>query len=203
MIITLTRGQAADKYGPEFVRMLMRGKKEIQIGPQQRILLEKWKLIRKLKFAPFAYEYVYVVSNGDREFKVGVTYAPRNRLTSLKTGTTADLKIVGLFVVGGQQGRNLERGIHAEYKRRGRHVRGEWFSGKAEDEIASIADFAKANYSHGLVSLSQAWGGCEPLVDLYVAAHVNTPHAVDVKKCRSEFLWIVEQAEKGALTVLS
>lgn len=203
MIVTLNRDQAYEKYGPEFVRMLMRGKKEIQIGPQQRILLEKWKLIRKLKFAPFAYEYVYVISNGANEFKVGLTRSPRQRLSGLQTGTVETLNIVGLFVVGGQQGRNLERGIHAEYKRRGKHVRGEWFSGKAEGEISEIADFAKARYPDGIVSLSSAWEGCEPLVNLYMAAHVNTPQAVDVIKCRADFMWIVDQAATGALTVLS
>lgn len=203
MTVTLNRNQAVERYGPDFVRFLMRGQDKITIGPKQLILLEKWKLIRKMKFAPFAYEYVYVVGSGKAEFKVGLTRAPRDRLSALRTGTTDDLKIVGLFVVGGQQGRNLERAIHAEYKRKGRHVRGEWFSGDPDREIATISDYAKTYYPAGVISLSAAWSGCEPLVDLYLAAHKGSPDAIDVHKCRSDFLWVVDQAEKGLLTVLS
>lgn len=108
-----------------------------------------------------------------------------------------------MFVVGGQNGRNLERGLQAEYKRRGQHITGEWFKGDAVRELPSIADFANVYYGRHTVSLSEAWEGCEPLVDLYVAAHGNSPEAVDVKKCRAEFMWILDQAEKGLLTILS
>jgi len=203
-IMTLSREQAHEKYGEAFVRFLMKGKQEIQIGPKQRILLEKWKLIRKKQFAPYAYEYVYIVADETSgAFKIGMTRAPRSRLSALRNGSTNDLRIVGLIVVGGQDGRNLERFILSEYKRKGRHVRGEWFSGDATKEMPIIRDLALTYYGSSVVSLSDAYEGCEPLVDLYIAANGNSPATIDMIKCRADFLWVVERADKNHLTVLS
>jgi hypothetical protein len=201
---TLNREQAHLAYGPEFVQFMMKGKSEIELNAAQRVLLEKWKLIKKLKFAPFAYEYVYIVADDTAgQFKIGMTRSPKSRLSALQTGSTNNLRIVGLVIIGGQNGRNLERSLHAEYKRRQAHVKGEWFTGDPIKELPFIRDFATLNYRGSVTSLSDAWDGCEPLVALYSAAHRDTANAVDMAKCRADFMWVLGQAEKGVLTVLS
>lgn len=197
---TLTRDQAAMNFGEDFVRIMMRGKREIELTPTQLILVEKWKMIREMKFQPFAYEYVYVVDNGRGNFKIGLTRKPRVRLSSLNTGSVDDLTLYGLFVVGNQEGRNVERGIQAELKRRDIHAKNEWFHGRAAQWWPAIADFTKARYGRHLVTLADAWEGCEPLVPLYVACHKGTERAIDVVDCRKEFLWVVDRAAEG-LTV--
>ena len=123
---TLNREQAHLAYGPEFVKFMMKGKSEIELNAAQRVLLEKWKLIKKLKFAPFAYEYVYIVAD-DRagQFKIGMTRSPKSRLSALQTGSTNNLRIVGLVVVGGQNGRNLERSRSAGAEERQPHQQGD------------------------------------------------------------------------------
>lgn len=201
--ITLTKDQALGRYGDDFVRFMMRGKKEITIGPKQQALLEKWKMMKELRFAPFAYEYVYIVANGDAEFKIGFTVAPQKRLGQLKSASTNDLRIVGIIVTGWQHGRNIERALISEYKRRGLHIRGEWFKGDADAEIPSIRDFVVSRYANNITTLKEAYDGCEPLVDLYVAANKNQRAAVDVLEYRRGFMWLVGQVESGDLTVLS
>lgn len=197
---TISRDQAALHFGEDFVRIMMRGKAELVMTPSQLILAEKWKLIKDQKFTPFAYEYVYLIENGRGHFKVGLTRIPRSRLSSLGTGSVDKLKLVGIFVVSGQEGRNVERGIHAELKRKGIHEKGEWFNGDAMDWWPHIAEFAKSRYRNFITSLSQAWDGCEPMVGLYLKMTEKTTFGKDVLDYRREFLWVIDQAEKG-LTV--
>lgn len=197
---TISRDQAALDFGEEFVRIMMRGKTELVMTADQLILAEKWKMIRDQKFTPFAYEYVYLVENDLGHFKVGLTREPRKRLSALGTGTVDALSLRALFVIGNQEGRNVERGIQAELKRRGIHEKGEWFNGSVQDWWPHISEFARLRYGNCITSLSQAWDGCEPMVGLYLKVTEKTTFGKDVLDYRREFMWIVEQAEKG-LTV--
>lgn len=197
----LTRDQAAHQFGEDFVQMMMRGKREIEITPHQRIMIEKWKLIREMKFTPFAYEYVYMVHNGREHFKIGLTRHPKSRLAALSGSTADETHLHGLIVVSGMYGRNVERGIQAELTRRGIHHRAEWFKGKPDAWWPVVDEFARARYGKWLTTLSDAWEGCEPMVSIYKAAMKAVPHASDVMELRRDFMWVVDQAEAG-LTVV-
>lgn len=196
----ISRDQAALHFGEEFVRIMMRGKSEILMTADQLILAEKWKMIRDQKFTPFAYEYVYLVENDRGHFKVGLTREPRKRLSALGTGSVDALTLRAMFVIGNQAGRNVERGIQSELKRQGIHEKGEWFRGSVQELWPQISEFARLRYGNCITSLSQAWDGCEPMVGLYLKVTEKSAVKHDVMGYRREFMWIVDQAEKG-LTV--
>lgn len=200
--VVLSREDAQQRYGEEFVAWIMRGKDSIALTPEKQVLIEKWKMMREQKLMPFAYEYIYLISNGRGDFKVGVTRSPKTRVSTLKTGTSDDLTLLGLFIVGGQAARNIERAIHTALKSEGAHVSGEWFRGDTPKRIAWIVDFAESRYGKHLVSLSEAYEGCEPIWRLYAAANWMTQEADMCEKARKDFLWVKSQAENG-LTILS
>lgn len=201
---TLGREQARAKYGDDFVERMMRGKNrdQITVNAKQLVLLEQWRLMREKKLMPFAYEYVYFLANERGEFKIGYTREPKTRMSSFMTGTTENLRLAGLILIGGQVGRNVERALHTEWKSRGAHVSREWFKGDVDVEKVRAAEYARMRYGKHLVPLAAARDGCEPIWQIYVAANKHCREADDCVKARNQFMWVVDQVESG-LTILS
>ena len=182
------------KYGPEFVRMLMRGKDEITITENEDIAIKKWEMLKARHFVPFAYDYVYIFVADTGMCKVGVTNGVRARLGTIRSASPVAIEFHNALLFGGNDGRNAERSIHTGLRKMGIHEKGEWYNGPPERIWEWMKEHASTNYPRSLTPPGDALMGCEPLFDLYMAVHANNPDECKwVRERRSNFLWFINK----------
>lgn len=198
----ITKEQAEREYGENFVEIMMKGKNTLEVTSAQRVQLEKYKLMQRLKFIPFNYEYVYLISSDSGAFKIGVTSMPSNRLSSIQTGSPDNLNLEALAIIGGGYGRNVERAMQTHLRSMERHIRGEWFKAFTEKDVRLFCDFIGNRYASYVLSMSEAFEGCAPLLPLFRAIHRNTSWMETADKYEAQFMWVINKAEEG-LTIAS
>lgn len=82
------------------------------------------------------FKYIYVVTDGRGNIKIGISNNPNKRLSTLQTASPVQLKIYATVRVECSQIHAYERAIHRRLGRN-RHI-GEWFTMRASE--------AEANY---------------------------------------------------------
>lgn len=202
MTIVVNRSMAEDRYGEGFLFSVMGARKRVALTERQHVILERAKLMKVRHFVPFAYSYVYFIQNDRNKFKVGHTISPSSRVSALKTGTTDNLEMVAVIIVGNDQARNVERAIHTILKGRGGHVRGEWFEGDALSAYKAISEEIRHKYSRCIINPEDGFLGCEPVYQLYVSANTGFHPLPVLKKFRSEYINVLKARNLG-LTVMS
>ena len=197
---TLNRDQAHMKYGPAFVRMIMRGKREITITEKEDIAIKKWEMLKANHFVPFAYNYVYLFVADTGLCKVGVTNGVRERIASIRSASPVAIEFHNALLFAGDDGRNAERSIHTGLRKQGLHKKGEWYKGPPERIWEWMKEHSGVKYPYSLTSPRDALIGCEPLFDLYLAVHAEDQVQCKwVKGRRSNFLWFMNKIADGAI----
>lgn len=103
-------------------------------APERNVWLADWK-----KYG-LPYCTLYLISpDNDWPCKVGISAAPRKRVTNLQTALWRPLKVdYSVWCRTREQARELERGIHETLDEDGRWMMGEWFDMKARDAVELV-----------------------------------------------------------------
>ena len=195
---TFTKHEARQAFGQRFVEIMMRDKREIKLSAKQMVAAKRWKLLSEGHFRPFAYDYVYIVSDGEGAAKVGYSQKIRHRINSLQTSSPKALHLDHAFVLRRNGGRNVERAIHRALKADDRHIRGEWF--KCEGLVETAREIIDSNYPTVALTLDAAWEGAEQLMEITRAMLKTEPGDLErVEDDRRQFLWLatILRAKEG------
>lgn len=191
----LTRDTSESRFGNRVTKLIFKeGQREITLGPEQLVLLQRWALIKERKIAPFAYEYIYMVAASDL-FKIGMTTNPASRMSALQTGSPVDLEFVGGLLISGNKARTIEKAAHTRLKKDGKHHRGEWFKGNPQTHIDWLKDFANARYAENFLSKPRKL--LQPNDDMkkmWLVMH-GTKEMDAIEKRRNDFIWFMERAD--------
>lgn len=186
---TFSRHEARGQFGQKFVDIMMRDRATISISDEQIAKASLWKMLHEGKFRPFSYDYVYVMSNGRGQVKVGFTMSPPSRLAAMQTGSADSLSFSDIIVCRAGGGRNIEKAAHRMLKGRSKHIRGEWFS--EEGVVEMVREMVDLKYQTTCIHLEAAWEGAEKMVGIARKALSDDERALEQMSLdRSNFLYV-------------
>jgi len=82
--------------------------------------------------------YVYLICTEDLKCKIGRSANPLRRLGQIQNYCPLGLELV-LLIELTSEGENLERYLHKHYKKKGKHIHGEWFQ-LAKEDLRNLTD---------------------------------------------------------------
>lgn len=190
--LKLDKGQAASRYGKEFVRAMMKTQDVIYIDETQDEKALLAKAIREGHVRPFFLDWVYVVSNGGSFIKVGRSNWPKSRFTSLQTGTPHPLKLEAAGAFRGYSAAGPEKEIHRQLTKAGIDRRNEWFECSPATAKAALRKVC-ASY-RGTMNLSKEYDFSVSIFPYFRATHIKEhPRLVDdAERKRGEIEWVMK-----------
>lgn len=81
--------------------------------------------------------YIYVITNGVGQVKIGITKSPKTRLKQLQTGCATELKLRMLI----QGDRVMERRVHKLLTPFRTRRKGEWFNLSEDEDIGWLCEY--------------------------------------------------------------
>lgn len=189
-MITLSRKEAGRKYGPSFMKHIMKDSEEISVTVAQDAELSEYYAMQIGAIVPFLYPVVYVVEAKSGMCKIGHTWDIKRRVLSFDGSVPGSVNLRHIEILAKGPATKCEFAAHK--KLAGARENGEWFSVAPDVAILSVKDAAAETC--GSIDLMAAWDISERRERKYRLAKNGDPHAVrKMTDARESMRWAIER----------